>query len=72
MGSNASFIIGDYDDSDSDTEKPKVETAEAETQTDTSPAPLDGGSDQLTIEPRPPRALDECVSIMKSEVRKSD
>lgn len=56
----ASFIIGEYDDSSDDEKEDKSTQTEVD---DEAFKPL-----QLLLKPKQPRCLEDCVSIMKSDV----
>ena len=66
-----SFIIGDYNDSDSDNENKQM--ASVETQTEAFNAEGDTPTPRVDksqfVWPAVPRSLDECLAIMKSDVR---
>ncbi len=73
--SKASFIIGDDDDSDTDDGglcmAPKI-TVSVETQTDFIDSHRkDENSEEKISEILPPRSLEECVQIMRSDVSMS-
>ena len=72
---HAAFTIGDSDDSSEDGEDTKArseDTEEKETQTDLIPGDAlvtsTGSLVQEEVEDKPPRPLEECVAILKSEV----
>ena len=70
ISSNASFIIGDYDDSDSDIDnncRPVKPRDVVSIETQTEPMEDDQGKGAC-IAAGPPRALEECVALMKSDV----